>query len=43
MQTGTEHRALAEALHGCIATVVLSGYASEIGERLRAEVRLHGG
>lgn len=33
MQTGTEHRVLADALHGCVATVVLSGYASELYDR----------
>lgn len=30
MQSDGDHRALAEALHGCVATVVLSGYPSHL-------------
>lgn len=30
MQTENEHRALAESLHACVATVVISGYASPL-------------
>lgn len=33
MQTSAEHRALAKALHACTATVVLSGYASDLYDR----------
>lgn len=33
MTAEADHRALAEALHGCEATVILSGYASELYDR----------
>lgn len=33
MRTETDHRALADALHACAATVVVSGYASELYDR----------
>ena len=33
MQAEPEHRALADALHECVATVVVSGYASELYDR----------
>lgn len=33
MKTDEEHRELAEALHGCRAAVVLSGYASDLYDR----------
>jgi DNA adenine methylase len=33
MRAETDHRALADALHGCAATVVVSGYASDLYDR----------
>jgi DNA adenine methylase len=33
MTTAADHRALAEFLHACTATVVLSGYASDLYDR----------
>lgn len=33
MRAETDHRALAEALHACAATVVVSGYASDLYDR----------
>lgn len=47
MTSATDHHALAERLHACQATVVLSGYASELYDRdlyrdwYRTELRAH--
>ncbi|GAB3656575.1 DNA adenine methylase [Glycomyces tarimensis] len=37
MQTDADHEALADALHDCAASVVLSGYPSELYDRLYAD------